>query len=111
MPCAFAMATIDWRSPPLDLLTYQIHISYPSNSLLPVGRAPLAAPRATFSLTALERAPPGTCTYNRPEYASRGTRAISVRRLVARVFDERAAVTPAAFTGKTARMPLAKPVP
>src|SRR5438270_439811 len=52
-----AWLAIDARSPPLDLLTYQIHIPRPSNAV-PEGLAPIGVPGCALAAAANTRTGP-----------------------------------------------------
>jgi hypothetical protein len=56
MSCARALATIESVSPPLDLLTYQIHMPFSSNAVC--GSSPAARSVPTRTLAKFEREPP-----------------------------------------------------
>src|SRR6476469_7066970 len=82
MLCAWAWAMIAFRSPPFDLLTYQIHMPLPSNAV-PLGGGAVA-PVVVVGVLAgsfrirvvplrFERTPWGPLRYRRPERAFAGT--------------------------------------
>src|SRR2546423_1775090 len=115
MPCARACDAIAFGSPPLDLLTYQIHMPLPSKAV-PLGGAEVPPPRCAglrtkIGPTLFERRPRGILTYRRPEVALPGTCAIRRPRPAGRARTARAALTLPRWLGNITCILGAKRVP
>jgi hypothetical protein len=72
-PCALALATIADRSPPLDRLTYQIQIPFPSNGPLAEMSGSLCGRVTVIGPAAFERRPRRPTTRIRPLRTQDGT--------------------------------------